>query len=155
MRGIAANSAAVPLARLTLPFTSSADPAQRRIRAFFSILDSEILPSPGKAQATRRFRARVRREQPQPIFTAGKAPSAGSPRHKSGGTCRELRELPGGEGATSVEKAIRYNQTSPALGGHPSFDLGAVAQLAEQRPFKPWVVGSSPTRLTTSPLWNQ
>ena len=31
------------------------------------------------------------------------------------------------------------------------FNFGPLAQLVEQRPFKAWVVGSNPTRLTRCP----
>ena len=47
--------------------------------------------------------------------------------------------------------AERFDNKTP-LGVFYNFAIcGPLAQLVEQRPFKAWVVGSSPTRLTMCP----
>ena len=47
--------------------------------------------------------------------------------------------------------AERFDNKTP-LGVFYNFVIcGPLAQLVEQRPFKAWVVGSSPTRLTMCP----
>src|SRR5512139_4197666 len=49
------------------------------------------------------------------------------------------------------QAAERFDNKTP-LGVFYNFAIcGPLAQLVEQRPFKAWVVGSSPTRLTMCP----
>ena len=52
-----------------------------------------------------------------------------------------------------MQKAAERFDNKTSLGVFYNFVIcGPLAQLVEQRPFKAWVVGSSPTRLT---IFNQ